>query len=69
MLDSAIIRLAALPVLGLVALYALLVGSVLAGTSPTVSLSTMQEGFSLVGDWRFQPGDDMRWAAPEFDDQ
>ncbi|MEH6611733.1 MAG: diguanylate cyclase [Halioglobus sp.] len=73
MLNSAIIRLAALPFLGLVALYVLFAGSVSAsstpGTAPTVSLSTVQEGFSLVGDWRFQPGDDVTWAAPEFDDQ
>ena len=35
---------------------------------PVVSQSALRETFSLVGQWRFQPGDDPAWADPDFDD-
>ncbi|MFT6955557.1 MAG: diguanylate cyclase (GGDEF)-like protein [Halieaceae bacterium] len=73
MLNAAVIRLTALLAL---AVYGLLAGAAAASppspasaTIRVVPLSTAEEGVSLAGDWRFQPGDDMLWAAPEFDDQ
>jgi hypothetical protein len=35
----------------------------------TLDLSHFQNGStSLAGQWRFHPGDDLRWADPNFDD-
>ncbi len=33
-----------------------------------LSAAQVQQGVSLTGDWRFQSGDDLAWAAPGFDD-
>jgi diguanylate cyclase (GGDEF)-like protein len=35
---------------------------------PVVSQSDLHETFSLAGEWRFQPGDDLAWATPQFND-
>lgn len=35
---------------------------------PVVSQAALHDTFSLVGQWRFQPGDDLAWATPGFDD-
>ena len=35
---------------------------------PTVIAGNLLDGYSLAGEWRFKPGDDIAWAAPEFDD-
>ena len=33
-----------------------------------VDTNTLRTGLNLAGEWRFQPGDDMAWAAPALDD-
>ena len=35
---------------------------------PAVGTTDLLEGFSLTGQWRFKPGDNMAWADPDFDD-
>ena len=35
---------------------------------PAAALSDPGQTVSLAVAWRFQPGDDLRWAAPDFDD-
>ena len=32
--------------------------------TPRVDAKTLRDGLSLKGQWRFQPGDDLAWAAP-----
>ncbi len=39
-----------------------------AAGGPAVVLSDLDRTASLAVTWRFQPGDDLRWAAPDFDD-
>ena len=36
--------------------------------APRVDSHMLYEGFSLKGDWRFQPGDNFNWADPNLDD-
>ena len=36
---------------------------------PRVSEGELLGPVSLSGDWKFQPGDDPRWASPDFDDR
>ncbi|MEP1473100.1 MAG: diguanylate cyclase [Halieaceae bacterium] len=38
------------------------------GDIPLVSERTLQGKFSIAGQWQFQPGDDLAWATPEYDD-
>jgi len=33
-----------------------------------LTLVDLQETYSLVGQWQFNPGDDLQWASPDFDD-
>jgi diguanylate cyclase (GGDEF)-like protein len=35
---------------------------------PQLSAADIEKTHSLVGDWRFRPGDDPAWAAPGYDD-
>ncbi len=39
-----------------------------ATAQPAVEMTDLDQTLSLAVDWRFQPGNDLRWAAPEFDD-
>jgi diguanylate cyclase (GGDEF)-like protein len=32
------------------------------------TLQGLRQGISLAGEWRFRPGDDPAWAAPDYDD-
>lgn len=34
---------------------------------PVVGAEVLQDGFSLERQWQFRPGDDLAWAAPEYD--
>ena len=52
----------------LAALLLALVGAPPAICAPAVELSAVEEAVSLAVAWRFQPGDDLRWAEPNFDD-
>jgi diguanylate cyclase (GGDEF)-like protein len=36
--------------------------------SQRITTTDLQDGFSLAGDWQYHAGDDLRWAAPDFDD-
>lgn len=36
--------------------------------TPRVDSHELHDGFSLKGQWRFRPGDDLSWAAPKLDD-
>ncbi len=38
------------------------------GPEPAMRIRIGQASRLLTGPWRFHPGDDMRWAAPDFDD-
>lgn len=38
------------------------------GERPTVTIDELGAGLSIEGTWRFQPGDDLAWANPGFDD-
>ena len=38
------------------------------GNVPVLNYEDVRAGYSLDGAWLFQPGDDMRWASPDFDD-
>jgi len=40
----------------------------LASEHPLVTEEDLLAGFSLEGQWRFQPGDELDWASPDFDD-
>jgi diguanylate cyclase (GGDEF)-like protein len=55
------------PIAALFILLMLMVMPAVGGT-PTVTAHDLQGGFSLAGQWRFMPGDDMAWARPAFDD-
>ena len=57
----------ALPLLAVAALLFLLVSSSQA-EGPRAVVRDLQQGASLVGQWRFKPGDDPTWADPGFDD-
>ncbi|MEH6584234.1 MAG: diguanylate cyclase [Halioglobus sp.] len=35
---------------------------------PLISLDSIPRGVSLSGEWQFQPGDDMAWLSPQYDD-
>ena len=35
---------------------------------PVVTAGSVQDGYSLVGQWQFQEGDELRWASPGYDD-
>lgn len=35
---------------------------------PTLAINALDEGISLAGQWRFQPGDNLDWAEPGFND-
>ncbi len=35
---------------------------------PIISVDTARSGYSLVGQWQFQPGDNKHWAAADFND-
>ena len=35
---------------------------------PVVTAGSVQNGYSLVGQWQFQEGDELRWASPGYDD-
>ncbi len=39
-----------------------------ATAQPAVEMTDLDQTLSLAVDWRFQPGNDLRWAAPDFDD-
>lgn len=39
------------------------------GDLPLVSEQALQGKFSIAGEWRFQPGDDLAWATPKFNDR
>jgi hypothetical protein len=39
-----------------------------AGSSPAMRIRIDRSSHLLAGPWRFHLGDDMRWAAPDFDD-
>jgi diguanylate cyclase (GGDEF)-like protein len=62
------------PVMALLVALCLLFASQLAYASAVepatvrVDSNTLRQGLSLAGEWRFQPGDDLAWAAPELDD-
>lgn len=38
-----------------------------AGSGPAMRMRIDRASHLLTGPWRFHPGDDMRWAAPDFD--
>lgn len=33
-----------------------------------IAVAEVQESYSLVGQWQFQPGDELDWAEPDYDD-
>jgi hypothetical protein len=53
---------------GLSALGLIAVFGTLAACAPAALNSSSLEPRPLAGRWAFQPGDDLRWAAPGFDD-
>ena len=55
------------PLLAVATLLFLLVSSSRA-EGPRAVVHDLQQGSSLAGQWRFQPGDDPAWADPDFDD-
>ena len=38
------------------------------GEVPLLNMEAVREGYSLVGRWQFQAGDDLNWADPALDD-
>src|SRR5580704_1505535 len=46
----------------------LLFSASLSVSAQVLDATHLGDSIDLSGDWRFQPGDDMRWAQPDFDD-
>ena len=63
------------PALALAATLCLLIAGQVAhstpsdSTVPRVDSHVLHDGFSLRGQWRFRPGDNPDWAAPNLDDR
>ncbi|GAB3269570.1 sensor domain-containing diguanylate cyclase [Parahaliea aestuarii] len=53
---------------GLLLVLALLCIAPVGAADRLLSRDALAQGASLAGGWRFQPGDNLAWAAPEFDD-
>ena len=54
--------------LGAVLVLLLLLAFPAVGGPPQVIATDLHQGFSLAGQWRFRPGDDLAWAEPGIDD-